>query len=181
MPVLLLVTQSASLQEEIKTALSMSTGDAGSLIPCSSMEQGIEIQASLSENVLWLMDASCCDPSNLPPPQSGILLLTEPDTPSADGIPCLECPIRPRELAGLLSFLCSDATRPESGFTRSGIEVFVHDLNNRLTTVSGYLSLLPELMEGEEEMIQEMEQAMRDAEALIENLLQNGAPANHQK
>jgi len=174
MPVLLLLTSSDSLCTDVTEALEGVPASEGMVIPCSSVEQASEVTASLSESVIWLVDAAIPGQEGLPKDLPVVYLLTDPEADLPPGRPCLELPLRSRELRALLSHLIhtrNASTRPR--YSQEQMEVFVHDLNNRLTTLSGYLSLLPELVQGEDDMFAEMETALRDAEAMIDGLIKD--------
>lgn len=179
MPILLLLSDAPSLAEELARLSSDIQPQLGPFMPCSSVEQGLEFLEALSESPVWLIDSRTSLGEDIPNSHPKLLLrLNEIQPPP--GMPCLYPPFRAEELASSLHDLHASPGSSSSSLTQEELDTFIHDLNNCLATVSGYISLLPELMPQEAEMIQEMEEAMTRAEKLIEQHQNHFLRSNHQ-
>jgi|GEM_PF-1790483 len=174
MPILLLYSPDDALRADLEARLAEQTTPSWTLLRLESTEELRDCMDTLGDIRVIVTDLRHRDPpEGLGRPQLG---LCDAATAPPQGMPCLALPLRSVELHSLLNCLTSSETRlqPEEAFQhrrqlvlgrfQSGI---AHDLNNRLTTLAGYLILLPELLPDEKDMLSDMARAAEEASDLI--------------
>lgn len=127
--------------------------------------------SSLGEVELVLLDLTAPSPGRIVgAPVIGILPAGK-NKPAS--LPCLERPLRATELESMRDLLegSGDARPDLAGARERALTRFIsgvaHDINNRLATLTGYISMLPEIVSGEDEMIEDMEIAADGAADLV--------------
>jgi hypothetical protein len=179
MNILLLLSRQPELQHELDSVLTAANGFPSTTL--LRFEHPEDIQDALTslgsvQGLLLDLKTESIPPSLAHVPHIGIL----PEAKRAPDCPCIARPVRPIELRSLLGLLQKDnATDDVSEFAlplardramirfHSGI---AHDINNRLSTLTGYLSMLPDVLADEDEMIEDMEQAADGIAILIRRL-----------
>lgn len=171
MNVALLLSPDESLKREVRRLWDSLPGST-SLLQFHTTDELAEALTTLGEVELVLVDLAAPSPGRIV--GAPVIGLLPPGAPKPDDHPCLERPLRATELQTLRELLAdaSHTAGPDlAGARERALTRFIsgiaHDINNRLATLTGYISMLPEIVQGEEEMIEDMEIAADAAADLI--------------